>query len=96
MLIELPAVGPTGLRARLAAHEQIALVLRDWHRSARAADTRWPGVPPARYAAAVGAAHDLVFALVAGGRAAEAPALEEDIYSAIAALLALPRPGGFP
>jgi AcrR family transcriptional regulator len=90
MLIELPAVGPTGLRARLAAHEQIALLLRDWHQSAREANTSWPEVPPARYAAAVGAAHDLVFGLVASGRTTEAPALEEDIYGAISALLALP------
>ncbi|HEY1509475.1 MAG TPA: TetR/AcrR family transcriptional regulator [Solirubrobacteraceae bacterium] len=91
MLIELPAIGPTGLRARLAAHEQIALVLRAWHESARAANTtRWPEVPPARYAAAVGAAHDLVFGLVATGRTMEAPALEQDIYGAIAALLAMP------
>jgi AcrR family transcriptional regulator len=90
MLIELPAIGPAGLRARLAAHEQIALLLRDWHQLARATEPRWPEVPPARYAAAVGAAHDLVFALVATDRTADVPALEGDIYDAIAALLRLP------
>jgi AcrR family transcriptional regulator len=87
MLIELPAIGPAGLRARLAAHAQIAAVLRDWHRSVR------PGLsdmPPTRYAAAVGAIHDLVFECVATGRASEAPALEDDVYGAIAALLGLP------
>jgi hypothetical protein len=36
---------------------------------------------------AVGAAHDLVFECVATGRASEAPALEEDIYGAVVALL---------
>lgn len=89
MLIELPAIGPAGLRARLAAHEQIAVLLRDWHRSARAAQARLPEVPPKRYAAAVGAVHDLVYELVATDRTGEVPALEEDCYGAIAALLQL-------
>jgi len=90
MLIELPGIGPAGLRARLAAHEQIALLLRDWHRSARAAQSGLPEVPAKRYAAAVGAVHDLVYALVATGRAGEVPALEADAFGAIAALLELP------
>jgi AcrR family transcriptional regulator len=89
MLIELPAIGPSGLRARLAAHEQIALLLRDWHRSARAADARLPEVPPKRYAAAVGAVHDLVYGLVATDRAGEVPTLEDDCHDAVAALLQL-------
>jgi AcrR family transcriptional regulator len=92
MLIELPATGTLGLRARLAAHEQIALLLCEWHRSARAAQTRLPDVPARRYAAAVGAVHDLVYELVATGRAAEAPSLEDDCYDTIAALLALHAP----
>jgi AcrR family transcriptional regulator len=92
MLIELPAIGPTGLAARLAAHEQIAWLLRDWHQSARAAQPRLPEVPPKRYAAAVGAVHDLVYELVATGRTSEVPALEDDSYGAIAALLQIPAP----
>jgi AcrR family transcriptional regulator len=92
MLIELPAIGPAGLRARLAAHEQIAMLLREWHRSARAAQPRLPGVPATRYAAAVGAVHDLVYRLVATGRAGDVPALEDDCCDAIAALLALREP----
>jgi AcrR family transcriptional regulator len=92
MLIELPAIGPTGLAARLAAHEQIAWLLSDWHQSARAAQPRLPEVPPRRYAAAVGAVHDLVYALVATGRTSEAPTLEDDSYGAIAALLQIPVP----
>ena len=91
MLIELPAIGPAGLQARLAAHGQIALLLRDWHQSARVAQGRLPPVPASRYAAAVGAVHDLVFELVATGRAGEVPTLEDDSYGAIAALLDLPR-----
>lgn len=91
MLIELPAIGPAGLQARLAAHEQIALLLRDWHQAARAAQPRLPEVPATRYAAAVGAVHDLVYELVATGRSSEVPALEDDGYGAIAALLELPR-----
>jgi AcrR family transcriptional regulator len=90
MLIELPAIGPAGLQARLAAHEQIALLLRDWHRAARATAPSLPDVRASRYPAAVGAVHDLVYELVATGRAGEAPALEDDSYGAIAALLELP------
>jgi AcrR family transcriptional regulator len=92
MLIELPAIGPTGLRARLAAHEQIAVLLREWHQSARAAQTGLPEVPAKRYAAAVGAVHDLVYELVATGRAGAVPTLEDDCFDAIAALLALRAP----
>jgi len=92
MLIELPAIGPAGLRARLAAHEQIAVLLREWHQSARAAQTDLPEVSTGRYAAAVGAAHDLVYRLVASGQANEVPALHDDCYDAIAALLALRAP----
>jgi AcrR family transcriptional regulator len=92
MLIELPAIGPAGLAARLAAHEQIASLLRDWHQSARAVQPRQSGVPPKRYAAAVGAIHDLVYELVATGRTSEVPALEDDSYGAIAALLQIPAP----
>lgn len=91
MLIELPAIGPAGVRARLAAHEQIASVLRDWHQSARATRASWPEVPAMHYAAAVGAVHDLVFERVATGHAREAPALEGDVYGVIVALLRLPR-----
>jgi hypothetical protein len=89
MLIELPAIGLAGLQARLAAHTQIALLLRDWHQAARAAQTRLPEVPRSRYAAAVGAVHDLVFECVAIGRTKCAPALEQDVYDAITALLEL-------
>jgi AcrR family transcriptional regulator len=92
MLIELPAIGPAGLRARLAAHDQIALLLREWHQTARAAQTSLPEVPAGRYAAAVGAVHDLVYQLVATGRTDEVPTLEDDCCDAIAALLALRAP----
>jgi hypothetical protein len=92
MLIELPAIGRTGLHARLAAHEQIAVLLREWHQSARAAQTGLPKVPAKRYAAAVGAVHDLVYELVATGRAGDVPTLEDDCFDAIAALLALRLP----
>jgi AcrR family transcriptional regulator len=90
MLIELPAIGPAGLRARLSAHERIARLLREWHQSARAAQAGLPEVPPRRYAAAVGAVHDLVYELVATGSTGEVPTLEDDSYGAIAALLELP------
>jgi AcrR family transcriptional regulator len=62
MLVELPAIGPAGLAARLDAHRRIAELLRAWHEATHPdrADLRL-----GRYAAAVGAVHDLVFAVVA-------------------------------
>jgi AcrR family transcriptional regulator len=87
MLIELQAIGPRGLEARLAAHRRIALVLGAWHEGVRQAKPTWPEVPRERYAAAVGAVHDLVFDLVAQGRSDEVPELEEPAFAAVARLL---------
>jgi AcrR family transcriptional regulator len=92
MLVELPAIGPRGLDARLAAHGQIAALLRAWHESARREEPSWPAVSPARYAAAVGAVHDLVFEAVASGRAAQAPALADEAAGAVFSLLEIPPP----
>jgi AcrR family transcriptional regulator len=90
MLIELPAIGFDGLEARLAAHRQIADLLRTWHEEARRAHPDWPAVPSTRYAAAVGAVHDLLFDLVASGRAADAPKLREAAADAVLTLLEIP------
>ncbi len=92
MLIELPASGPAGLLARLAAHRQIAAVLELWHEGARHHQPSWPAIPPTRYAAAVGAVHDLLFDVIARGSAGSAPALEDAAVDAVTALLELPRP----
>jgi AcrR family transcriptional regulator len=93
MLIELPAIGPAGLRARLDAHARIAALLAAWHAGARraAAPTeRWPAVPTSRYAAAVGAVHDLVFELVAEpDRPRERPPAQEAL-DAVLTLLEIP------
>jgi AcrR family transcriptional regulator len=89
MLIELPASGPAGLHARLAAHRQIAAVLQLWHEAARGLERSWPEVPPSRYAAAVGAVHDLLFDVIARGCPECAPALQDAAVEAVAALLGL-------
>lgn len=91
MLIELPAIGLPGLQARLAAHRQIAELLRGWHEDARHAHPEWPPVPSGRYAAAVGAVHDLLFDAVASGRPGQAPTLRDDAVDAVLALLQIPR-----
>jgi AcrR family transcriptional regulator len=89
MLVELPAIGPAGLAARLAAHRSLADLLAAWHASARTAE-QWPAVPTSRYAAAVGAVHDLVFDLVADSeRPREHPAAPEGL-DAVLALLQIP------
>ena len=90
MLVELPAIGPAGLQARLAAHRQIAALLRTWHHRARQDHPDWPAVPDARYAAAIGAVHDLLFDAVASGDAELAPSLRGDAVSAVLTLLQIP------
>lgn len=93
MLVELQAIGPLGLEARLAAHRRIALVLGAWHEGIRQANRGWPAVPPGRYSAAVGAVHDLVFDLVAQGRSDEVPGIEPEAFAAVASLLEVPSRG---
>ena len=89
MLIELPAIGPAGLAARLAAHRQIAGLLRAWHEAARQARPEWPVVGPRRYAAAVGAVHDLLFDVVASGHTEPAAGLADDAADAVLAVLGI-------
>jgi AcrR family transcriptional regulator len=94
MLIELPAIGPAGLAARLAAHCRVAALLAAWHAGARTTagpTERWPPVPTSRYAAVVGAVHDLIFELVAGpDRPHERPPAQEALDAALT-LLEIPR-----
>ena len=94
MLIELPAIGPAGLAARLAAHRRVATVLATWHTAARTAAhpaRQWPTVASARYPAAVGAVHDLVFDLVADPeRPREHPAAQ-DALDAVLTLFEIPH-----
>lgn len=92
MLIELPAVGPAGLEARREAHRQIAGLLRAWHRHAQEARLDWPTVGDVRYAAAVGAVHDLLFDAVASGQAHRAPELCDEAVDVVLLLLAVPAP----
>lgn len=47
-------------------------------------------MPAGRYAAAVGAVHDLVFDAVASGETGRAPALREDAAAAVLTLLEIP------
>jgi AcrR family transcriptional regulator len=93
MLIELPAIGPAGLAARLAAHAQVAALLAAWHAAAQAAvgpAERWPAVPTSRYAAAVGAVHDLVFDLVAEPDRPRERLPAQEALDAVLALLEIP------
>ncbi len=87
MLVELQAIGVTGLRARLSVHDQIAALLSTWHQGVRKADPVCPEVPPSRYAAVVGAVHDLLFDVVARGRADLAPSLEDPAVDVTLTLL---------
>lgn len=88
MLVELQAAGAAGLRARLDAHRRITLLVGEWHRRTRAADPAWPAIPESRYAAAVGAVHDLLFAAVAEDRPART--VQDAAVDAVLALLQAP------
>src|SRR5262249_38397960 len=92
MLIELQAIGPAGRAARVAAHAQIAALLSGWHAASRISHPSGPAVPESRYAAAVGAVHDLVFGTVAAGDLAAVPGLAAAAVDAVATLLDLPAP----
>jgi AcrR family transcriptional regulator len=94
LLVELQVVGPAGLAARVAAHERIAGRLQVWHERTRRAHPDWPAVPPSRYSAAVGAAHDLVFATVATHGNPLDPKLLRAALDAVLTLLAAPP--GYP
>ena len=96
MLVELPAIGAEGLRARIAAHAQIAAVLRVWHALVRTVNPTWPAVPDSRYEAVVGAVHDLLFVAVSepGG---DVRAIAPAALDAVVTLLQIPDrsiPGG--
>jgi AcrR family transcriptional regulator len=96
MLIELPAIGPAGLAARLDAHARIAALLAAWHAAARknaGTTERWPAVPTSRYAAAVGAVHDLVFEVVAQPDPPRARPPAQEALDAVLALLEIPARG---
>lgn len=92
MLVELQAIGPRGLEARRDAHRRIAAVLAAWHEEVRRALPRWPAVSAERYAAAIGAVHDLVFSLVAERRSEDAPLLADEASAAVTRLLEIPDP----
>ncbi len=85
----LPAIGPAGLAARLAAHRQIAGLLRAWHEAARQARPEWPVVGRRRYAAAVGAVHELLFDVIASGHTEPAAGLADDAADAVLAVLGI-------
>jgi AcrR family transcriptional regulator len=90
MLVELQAIGPDGLAARIEVHQQIATLLRAWHRAASKRAHGWPRVPDSRYSAAVGAVHDLLFDAVASGLPADPTALGDAAVDAVLMLLEIP------
>ncbi|MFZ0040145.1 MAG: TetR/AcrR family transcriptional regulator [Solirubrobacteraceae bacterium] len=90
MLVELQAIGTSGLEARLDAHRRIAALVEVWHADARRTAPSWPAVPTARYRAVVGALHDLVFEAVTGQSGQIPTELEADALDAALVLLQIP------
>lgn len=87
-LIEVAAAGPRALARREAVHDRFAALLREQVAAARAHLPALPEPPPEAYLAAVGATDTLVTRLVAAGRTADLPGLEEPILYVQLSLLA--------
>lgn len=89
-LIEVGAAGAAARARRDAVHERFAALLREQLRAAREELPELPEPPPEAYLAAVGATDLLVSRLVARGRTAELPSLEDAVLHVQLSLLAGP------
>jgi AcrR family transcriptional regulator len=78
-LIVVAAAGPAALARREAVHDRFAAVLREQVEAAHREIPGLPAVPDEVYLAAVGATDLVVSRLVARGRIAELPALEDAV-----------------
>jgi AcrR family transcriptional regulator len=78
-LIEVAAAGPAALARREAVHDRFAALLREQLDAARAQIPELPEPPEEVYLAAVGATDLVVSRLVARGRIAELPLLEDAV-----------------
>lgn len=86
-LIEVAAAGPAALERREAVHDRFAAMLRETLVAARARLPELPDPPDEVFLAAVGATNAVVSRLVAEGRTADLPALEDVILRIQLALL---------
>jgi AcrR family transcriptional regulator len=86
-LIEVAAAGPAALARREAVHDRFAALLREQLDAAREQLPDLPAMPDEVYLAAVGATDLVVSRLVAGGRTAELPALEDVVLQIQLSLL---------
>jgi AcrR family transcriptional regulator len=86
-LIEVAAAGDAARERRDAVHERFAGLLREQVEAARAALPELPVPPEEVYLAAVGATDLLVSRLVARGRTAELPQLEDAVLHVQLSLL---------
>ena len=86
-LIEVVGAGPAAVERREAVHDRFASMLRETLDTARARMAELPEPPDEVYLAAVGATDAVVSRLVAQGRTAELPALEDVILRIQLALL---------
>lgn len=86
-LIEVVGAGPAAVERRESVHDRFAALLRETLDAARARLPELPEPPDEVYLAAVGATDAVVSRLVAQGRTAELPALEDVILRIQLALL---------
>lgn len=86
-LIEVAGAGPATLERREAVHDRFAALIREQITAARAQLPGLPSPPEEVYLAAVGATDLLVSRLVARGRTAELPQLEDAVLHVQLSLL---------
>lgn len=87
-LIEVAAAGPAALERREAVHDRFAGLVREQFEAARAQVPQLGSPPEEVYLAAVGATDAVVSRLVARGRVAELPQLEDTVVHIQLSLLA--------
>lgn len=89
--LEMLAAGPEAIARHRGCRQAFAAALQTWHAVSRAeGHPDWPQRPALAFEAATGVVHELTSARVASDRAAELPALLDDLVAAQLALLDVP------
>jgi AcrR family transcriptional regulator len=87
--LEMLAAGPEAIARHRACRTAFADSLEGWHAVNRPAHPAWPAPSPLAFEAATGVVYEVGSARVAEGRAAELPALEDELVAAQLALLGI-------
>jgi AcrR family transcriptional regulator len=89
--LEMLAAGPEAVARHRACRESFAHSLRAWYELNRPDQPGWPEPAPFVFEAATGVVYEVTSARIASGRAAELPAVEDDLVAAQVAVLGVTR-----